>query len=353
MLVRLAWFAPTPDDVALELARRHDVDHYDARNAHDFVWKHFRTPYDLTVFELADSPAHAFVWPYLFHYPGVAILRATSLQEHRTRGLNRQWRRPHLRAERAFGGPDLMRAPLLASRLVVVNDEPAARVLAAEHPDAAVRILPVGVRPASAEPGRELRFRSTTTRADVIEAAAQRARDVGTPIPLTPGLDGLRETDVVIVLEWPPTGAMPVDALRAMGAGLPTIVFETEAVAAWPALDPQTWQPRGYVNSGEPIAISIDPRDEEHSLMRCLRRLSADPALRSRLGDAARDWVREHANAESAAREWEPVLADAIHRPPVLAPADLPPHLVDDGTATAQSVLQEFGVSVDLFNREW
>jgi hypothetical protein len=310
-------------------------------------------PYDLTVFELADSPAHAFVWPYLFHYPGVVVLRAISLEEHRTDGLNRQRRRHHLRAERAFGDPDLMRAPLLSSRLVVVHDEAAARVLADEYPELAVRMLPVGVTAASPAPAGELRFRYQATRPEAVAAAAARAGAAGTPVATAAGVADLRESDVVIALEWPPTGAPPIDALRAMGAGLPTIVFETEAVAAWPTLDPQTWRPRGYVSGGDPIAISIDPRDEEHSLMLCLRRLSGDAELRARLGHAARGWVREHAAAESAAREWAPVLADAIHRSPLLAPADLPAHLVDDGTASTRAVLQEFGVGLDLFNREW
>jgi hypothetical protein len=72
-----------PDAVALELSRTHHVDRFDARHAHDFVWRHFRAPYDLTVVELADSPAHAYAWPYLFHDPGILILRATSLQRSR------------------------------------------------------------------------------------------------------------------------------------------------------------------------------------------------------------------------------------------------------------------------------
>ena len=40
------------------------------------------------------------------------------------------------------------------------------------------------------------------------------------------------------------------------------MVFETEAVAVWPTLNPQTWQGRDYLESEPPIAISIDPRDE-------------------------------------------------------------------------------------------
>ena len=71
--MRVAWFAPEPDDVTSELGQSLHIDHVNQPRAHDFVWQQFTAPYDLTVFELADTAAHAFVWPYLFHYPGVVI----------------------------------------------------------------------------------------------------------------------------------------------------------------------------------------------------------------------------------------------------------------------------------------
>jgi hypothetical protein len=76
-----------------------------------------------------------------------------------------------------------------------------------------------------------------------------------------------------------------------MAAGKPVIVFETLVTAGWAALDPQTWQPRGFGReSADPVAVSIDPRDEEHSLMLAIQRLSSDPGLRARLADAAQAW---------------------------------------------------------------
>jgi hypothetical protein len=79
-----------------------------------------------------------------------------------------------------------------------------------------------------------------------------------------------------------------------MSAHKPLIVLETTSTADWPALDPQTWQPRGFTLD-PPIVVSIDPRDEEHSLMLAIRRLSNDAALRQRLADAAYAWATSHA----------------------------------------------------------
>ena len=344
--VRLAWFAPAPDDIALELGRRHQVDRYDERRAHDFVWRHFRDPYDLTLFELADSTAHGYVWPYVFHYPGAIVLRATSLRQSRPLALPH--RRHHLRAERAFAGPDLLRTPLAAARMVIVHDAALAQELRNAYPEAEIRVLPLGVEPpVLTAPAAALRFQSVSSDPGAVERAARRARDAGTAIVTTIDRQDLRTNDIMVALEWPPTGSPPIDALRAMAAGLPTIVFETEAVATWPTLDPQTWQPRGYLTTNPPIAISIDPRDQEHSLMLAMRRLSQDAELRKRLGHAARAWAHQHATVAIAAPAWEAALAEAMRIPPP-ATHHLPPHLLEDGTTSARSILREFGVGVDF-----
>jgi hypothetical protein len=347
--VRLAWFAPRPAPVLLELGRTHHLDWFDAPRAHDFVWQHARAPYDLTLFELADTPAHDYVWAYLFHDPGILIMRATSLQQSRTTSLARQRRLYDLRTERAFSGPALLRAPLAASRLVVVHDTAAADALRELDPDLAIRVLPLGAAPLATNPRQgEVQFRSCSSDPEVVARAAVRAREAGAHIETAAGLDDAADGDVAIVLEWPPTGAPPLEALRAMGAGLPTIVFETEAVAAWPTIDPQSWQRRGYISTGAPIAVSIDPRDEEHSLMLAMKRLSADAALRAELGANAACWTAVHANITQAAAAWERALHVAVNARPASPAADLPAHLTADGTARARALLGEMGVSVDF-----
>src|SRR4051812_45606873 len=40
-------------------------------NAHDFVWKHQRAPYDLVVYQLGNARWHDYMWAYLAAYPGL------------------------------------------------------------------------------------------------------------------------------------------------------------------------------------------------------------------------------------------------------------------------------------------
>ena len=151
-----------------------------------------------------------------------------------------------------------------------------------------------------------------------------------------------------LTLEWPPKGDAPTPALAAMSAGKAVVAFETEETADWPALNPQTWKPRDFPGvGGHPIIVSIDPRDEEHSLKLAMRRLSTDAALRQQLGDAAREWWTTHATVGHAVKAWEAIIAEALTLPP-LAPRLTP----DDGSGRAREILSEFGVTVDLFSHE-
>ena len=129
-------------------------------------------------------------------------------------------------------------------------------------------------------------------RADVLHRAMARARAAGASA-LVAGVEtveqALRDADVLVSLPWPAGAGMQTAALAAMTARIPVIVLESTHTAEWPALDPQTWAPRGF-GGDAPIVVSLDPRDEEHSLVLAIRRLSIDPALRSRLADAAYAW---------------------------------------------------------------
>jgi hypothetical protein len=92
--------------------------------------------------------------------------------------------------------------------------------------------------------------------------------------------------------------------------------------------------------------VSIDPRDEEHSLMLALRRLARDPGLRASLGAAARIWAGTSASVVTAAAQWRDVLEQARCLTPPGNRTELPSHLVDDGTERARRVLEEFGLSL-------
>jgi hypothetical protein len=321
--MRLAWFAPRSDcgasahdrapgtersaergrdtapwdDTGLlirELRSRHRVELVDAGRAHDFVWRHAREPFDLCIYELGGTPAHQFAAAYAVHYPGVVLLR----------GLPR-----HDRA-------------LLASRLVVVPHEPGARAIADDCPGTRVRTLVPGVEPLP----------------DDFDDRAGSAR---------PRHDAPADGPAILTaLRWPPDGGALAYALSGFAAGRAVLVFDGPETADWPSLDPQTWEPRAPLERlpgwprQDPICVSIDPRDEAHSLRLAQRRLADDSALRARLGTAAQAWWRTHATVGRAAAAFEALLeeARAVPEPPA-------PRGVEDGTALARRLLDGAGIA--------
>jgi glycosyltransferase involved in cell wall biosynthesis len=134
-MARLAWFSPMPPvrsgvasysaEVVGRLRQHHDIDVYvdssadsshgqldraaaDApRSAHDFVWRHHRHPYDLTVYQLGNSSHHDFLWPHLFRYPGLVVLHDAHLHHARAAALLRTKRAAAYRAEFAANHPDV------------------------------------------------------------------------------------------------------------------------------------------------------------------------------------------------------------------------------------------------------
>ena len=113
----LAWFSPMPPDPSgiagrsaeLVAALRHhyDIAVFDARNAHDFLWQHRRTPFDLPVYQLGNSSLHDFIWPYLFRFPGLAVLHDGHLHHARASTLLRQRRDDDYRTEFAANHPEV------------------------------------------------------------------------------------------------------------------------------------------------------------------------------------------------------------------------------------------------------
>ena len=330
--MRLAWFRVTrPDSSTLldptaalidSLARTHTIDVITAAEAHEFVWKHGRHPYDLCVYEAGSSRDHRFIVPYLLHYPGVVFLVDAFMSD-----------------PRVWNG----------SRMIVVADAAAAHALACEWPAAHIRHVPLAIE--FQNPGSGVRVRRGTSqlavstidpsRRAVVERAVQRARNLGAAVYLCDTPD---DADVIVALEWPPHSGPPLAALHAMASERVPIVMEVEVTAGWPALDPQTWLPRGF-GADPPVAISLDPRDEEHSLMLTLVRLAADASLVRALGHAARQWWQVHATLDHAVIGWEIVLQEAV----TLAPASRQP--VADGSERARAILAEMGVEVDFLYR--
>lgn len=359
--MRLAWFRPAThvsdrlDDTAAlvaALGSEHEITVIDEAGAHDFIRLDFRRPFDLCVFELADTAAHAYIWPYLMHVPGVLRLRSLSLHESRTQSLRRQHRESDRVRELALDW-DLAGGPVLASRLTVVSDAYAAARLQRAYPVVQVRHAPIGV--VGVGSARDIDHRDqppvvgAPSSANTVRRAADRARAAGVHLELmidAPLDEILSRADILVCDTWPPADELTL-AIAAMAAGTVVVVFETEYTAGWPALDPQTWQPRGWSNE-TPIAVSIDPRDEEHSLALALRRLCTDATLRQQLGAAAHAWWQRHATLDHAVTAWRAILAEAATLAPPARPVNWPRHLTADGTERARQLLGEFGATVDF-----
>ncbi len=338
---------------------------------------------DLCVYEIGNAPNRHFIWPYLLHFPGVLVLRTASLYDGRAAILSREHRLDDCGTEMAFSGASrritarwnsargtwpMLRVPLLASRLTVVCDAALADSLQRDYEGARVRYAPVGVpgpesqdvtggphafAPADAT-ARPLTIGVVDpTRGAAVHRAVQRAQAAGASITLLTDPDVnrvLREADVILSLHWPSGGEPLTAAHLGMAAGKPVVVSETRTTAAWPALDPQTWQPRDGRSGEPPIVVSIDPRDEEHSLMLAMRRLSTDQVLRGSLGRAARAWWEENATPRRAVKAWMDILQEAVALEPPARPQNWPSHLPSDGTERARAILSEFGVSVDFLS---
>jgi len=376
--MNIAWFRPTTpdrsdplDDTAAlidELRSTHAIDVVIEAGAHDFVWRHVQKPWDLCVYELDNTIAHQFEWAYLLNYAGVVMLKSPAVQNSWGATLSREGRLDEymagFRFETATAPPEV-RLPLLASRSVVVPYAALAQSLQEEYPDAHVRFAPACSGPRGSAPlksndqsradlpgPRSIKFGLLDRgRRDVVERAFQRARDAGANIDLLKGGSAARiltECDAVVALTWPPFETPLTPALAGMAAGKPVVAMEIEVTAEWPALDPQTWRSRGLVSTAAPIAVTIEPRDEEHSLMLAMRRLATDPALREQLGHAAHAWWQTHATPAHAAAAWNQILQEAASLSPPSRPPDWPKHLGADGTELARAILNEFGLTSDL-----
>jgi len=304
--MRLAWLranvphatATLDDSAALVDALRlvHEIETFTSDNIRDFAAAHERNPFDLPVFELDSTRAHTVLWPLLSRFGGALMLRTLAL--------------PHLCAA------------LMASRVTVVPYESVAEDLRVQCPGCQVRVAVTGVSEVQRVPqvpGLSGERKSpvvfgmlSADRAHVLRRALDRTGLGDETAVLTTDHSPeqvLREADVIVTVAWPWSGEPAIEALTAMAAGKPVVVLETAGTADWPALSPQSWQPRGPTSEA-PVVVSVDPLDEEHSLGLAFARLSVDAALRTRLGTAAELWWRTHATPGHAAADWTQILSE-------------------------------------------
>lgn len=163
--------------------------------------------------------------------------------------------------------------------------------------------------------------------------------------------DAIAASDVSINLRWPTAREVSGPWLRALAAGKPTITTDLAHTADVPALDPRNWTvshaSTDLEAAPEPVTVSIDITDEDHSLRLAMRRLASDPELRAGLGHAAaRFWEQSHSTA-GMIDDYNRAITRALTLP---SPAvHLPAHLRDDGSTTLRALLEPFGVVEDLW----
>ena len=187
---RLAWFTPLPPErsgiatYSVELlpllADRFPIDVFVDQpgipsphprtpvfDAHDFVWRHARAPYDLVVYQLGNATCHDYMWAYLVRYPGLVVLHDAQLHHARARSLLQQKRPDDYRAELAFDHPrapaavaelgvegllgsatyfwPMLRVPVETARIVAVHNAWLARELGDTFPSARFETIRMGV----------------------------------------------------------------------------------------------------------------------------------------------------------------------------------------------------------------
>ena len=175
--MRIAWFSPLPpsptgiagyssDVLPLLDASGLEIDRYEARNAHDFIWSHQRFPYDLVVYQLGNARWHDYMWAYLVRYPGLVVLHDARLHHARAAQLLGDRRLGDYRSEFAYDHPGvpaaadyaaeglhgsafyrwpMARVVIDTARLVAVHSAFVAEELRERHPAAQVEMIRMGV----------------------------------------------------------------------------------------------------------------------------------------------------------------------------------------------------------------
>jgi glycosyltransferase involved in cell wall biosynthesis len=184
------------------------------------------------------------------------------------------------------------------------------------------------------------------------------ALGVGDRVTLTGFVDDaevpayLSASDVCLCLRWPSSRETSAAWLRAVAAGRPTMVTDLVHTAGTPALDPRNWMP---LHAPDPVAVSIDVLDEDHSLRIGMRRLATDERLRRELGANARRLWSGHYRIEPMVAKY----VEAIDAAAVLPVPDdsvrirLPEHFLADGTVPVARRLRALGLPDARIDSLW
>ena len=383
------------------------------RAAHDFVWRHARRAYDLTVYQFANAASHAYMWGYVVRYPGLAVLHDTEL--HHARGRHGAGtRRPgEYRAELRYDRPELydgvggiarlqvphllaawplLRPILETARRTVVHDRSSADDVRRRYPGCRVEVLrfgvagPVGEAPPTGSGPVTFAAVAHTARVGGIESMLRALRRVRRETPvalrvlgpvedaagvparvLAAGLDA----DAVSLPEARPaidasdsapldgthvcvslqdrSGAVTDSWMRCLAAGRPTIVSARGRLADVPLLDPRSW--RNLHGGPEAgVAVGVDPRREEETLWLAMRRLAVDADLRRALGRRARAWWEARSGRQAEmVDDYRRVIREVAREEPEAGSP--PPHLRTEGMELVQRIVEDCALDGDPFGR--
>jgi glycosyltransferase involved in cell wall biosynthesis len=410
--MRIAWFSPLPPArtgiagysasllAMLENASLR-IDRIEAAHAHDFVWRHRQTPYDLVVYQLGNSPWHDYMWAYLFNYPGLVVLHDARVHHARAAQLLRDRRIDDYRREFAYDHPDasaagaeyaieglkgsafylwpMTRSVVESARLAAVHNDFVAQELRERHPAAAIERIRLGtpVRTASPHARDDIRRRynlgddsivfvsfglvTAEKRIEPILRALRvlTSRGVDAHLLLV-GASGFEHLETAIAAERLErrvhvTGYVDDERIADyLSAGEVSLSLRwptaEETSASWIeslAAGKATIITSLPHNADVPpsVAVSIDLLDEDAALLAAMSRLAGDRALRETLGSAAREYWRAHHRVELMADDYRRLITQAASMP-APSQAGLPAHLTHDYGSLAAAIANEIGVEL-------
>jgi glycosyltransferase involved in cell wall biosynthesis len=412
--MRIAWFSPRPPvrsgiaaytaELLPHLRTAFAIDWYGEADAHDFVWRHQREPYNLTAYHLGNAPGHDYMWAYLVAYPGLVVLHDARLHHARARHLLAEKRSSDYRHEFRYDHPNappdaaeyaveglsgsiyyfwsMLRVPIATARTVAVHNARVAADLAVEYPTARIESIRMGVPTPDVDDGARSRIRRSCQLPDegvvfaafgkitaekrigaMLEALAALRRDgvhawlllVGDAGDYASLASELARYDVADRVRI--TGYVPDEEigayLSASDACLclrwPTAL---ETSASWlrclAAGRATVISDLAHLADVPPAAaLRIDLLDEARQLAHAMHRLATDTPLREAMAREGLDYFSAHHTIEMMADDYRRLLPEAAARKaPVVA--DLPAHFTRDYGEEARAVAREFGVAVDV-----
>jgi glycosyltransferase involved in cell wall biosynthesis len=410
--MRIAWFSPLPPartgiaGYSASVLPRLDgpaltIDRIDTAGAHDFVWRHKQTPYDLVVYQLGNSSWHDYMWGYLFSYPGLVVLHDARLHHARAAQLLRERRADDYRREFVYDHPGaspagaeyaveglrgpafylwpMTRAVVESARMVAVHNDFVMQDLCERHPAARIERIRLGTPARTPSPNARLDIRrrlgiadhsivfvsfglvTAEKRVEPVLRALSRLTTSGVDAHLLlVGANGFEHLDTAIAEAGVAdrvhvTGYVDEDRVADfLAAG------DVSLSLRWPTAEETSASWIESLAAGKPtiitslphtadipasVAMSIDLLDEDAALLAAMSRLAGDRALRQALGNAGREYWRTRHRVELMADDYRRLIPEAAVMP-APSQAGLPAHLTNDYGALAASIASEIGVTL-------